>query len=172
MNAKLQLNVRVLDSFLGSFTVYSMNVMVVILIDTVLNSTSALTIPLNQPAPGSVGSYDTKDTYGYYVQNYSSNVDSSVRTYWGINGIGSGINGIGSFKYDDLYNENINYLQDGQSYPIVNDTIVCDINGGRTTFTDVTVNVSLSMSDNNGYGINFRPKSAGSPYCSVSLGGW
>ena len=175
MNAKLQLNVRVLDSYVNggnSLTVYSMTVMVVILIDTVLNSTSALTIPLNQPAPGSVGSYDTKDTYGYYVQTCSSNVDSSVIIYWGINGIGSGINGIGSVKYDDLYNENINYLQDGQSYPILNDTIICDINGGVTTFTNVTVNVSLSMSDNNGYGINFRPKIAGSPYCSVSLGGW
>ena len=126
---------------------------------------SPLNIHFNMPAPGTKGSIDMKDAYGYYIKTCRG-FGNSVPIYWGLNGIGS----------ITRTDENDKMLTTSSSYPFVNKQIRCDLYGGgsRVAFgnfgnTNIMVDITLSTTNTQN---QFRPQNVGWAYSTVALKGW
>jgi hypothetical protein len=127
---------------------------------------SKFNIYFNMPAPGTKGSIDMKDTYGYYIKTCRGFGNNNIPVYWGINGIGS----------ITRNSTNQNRLIISPSYPFVNKQIRCDLygNGSRVAFgnygnTGIRVDIALSTTNSQN---QFRPQNAGWAYGAVALKGW
>jgi hypothetical protein len=153
INLKLELKVLSTVSSTPSYSFYTYYFVINIVVLTADIFNSPFTIPFNQPDPGLPGSYEMKDTYRYYIKDCCGLTFNPTR--WGINGIGSGKDGLSS--------ENCDYLERGQSYPIISNEVVSSLG----LFNVTAVDIQLSA-----YGNPMRPKYSNWAYSAVSLNGW
>jgi hypothetical protein len=116
------------------------------------------------PAPGTKGSIDMKETYGYYIKTCRG-FGNDITIVWGINGIGS----------ITRNSTNTNMLIVSPSYPFVNKQIRVVFNGynsdqkTNTSILNSKVDIALSTTNNQN---QFRPQNAGWAYGAVALKGW
>jgi surface protein len=162
MDLKLQLTIYGLDVGTASYMLYY--IIVEFQVQAAYVFSSPLNIHFNMPAPGTKGSIDMKETYGYYIKTCRG-FGNDITIVWGINGIGS----------ITRNSTNTNMLIVSPSYPFVNKQIRVVFNGynsdqkTNTSILNSKVDIALSTTNNQN---QFRPQNAGWAYGAVALKGW
>ncbi len=161
MDLKLELTIWGLDTTNYGYKLYYMTVEFQVQASYVFSN--PLNIHFNMPAPGTKGSIDMKDTYGYYIKTCRG-FGNGITIVWGINGIGS----------ITRNTTNLNMLTTSSSYPFVNKQIRVSFIGGNTQPDNTTIlngKVDITLSTTNTQN-QFRPQNVGWEYSRVALKGW
>jgi surface protein len=161
MDLKLELTIWGLDTANYGYKLYYMTIEFQVQAAYVFSN--PLNIHFNLPAPGTKGSIDMKDAYGYYIKTCRG-FGNGITIVWGINGINS----------ITRNTTNQNMLTTSSSYPFVNKQIRVSFIGGNTqpdntTILDGKVDITLSTTNNQN---QFRPQNVGWAYSTVALKGW